>query len=60
MVDIKELQIVGPYTYVAQHYYEMTKEELKCFALEGIYATENADKNCRDAIVDNIIDYLGE
>ena len=38
-IDYKEVKKIGIYNYVAQHYREMTKDQLKSFCLAGMGAT---------------------
>ena len=47
-IDFKELRQVGIYDYVTEHYWEMTKEQLKDFCLGASYAS--CDKDAIDAL----------
>ena len=60
-IDFKELRQVGIYVYVAEHYREMTKDQLKSFCLAGMGATVNyVDSSDYDDIEENVIVELTE
>lgn len=60
-IDYKEVKELGIFDYVAQHYWEMTKDQLKSFCLAGIGATVNyVDSSDYDDIEENVIVELTE
>lgn len=60
-IDYKEVKELGIYDYVAQHYREMTKDQLKSFCLAGMGATmDYVDSSDYDDIEENAIVELTE
>lgn len=60
-IDYKEVKELGIYDYVAQHYWEMTKDQLKSFCLAGMRATmDYVPRFIYDDIEENAIVKLTE
>lgn len=51
----------GAYDFICNNYYKMSKEELKDFAKELLYAIHsNADKTEHDKMLDDVAEELAE
>ena len=60
-IDYEEVKKVGIYDYVAEHYWEMTKDQLKSFCLAGMGATmDYVDSSDYDDIEEDAIVELTE
>lgn len=48
-MDLHTLKVVGVYEYIANYYYEMSKEEMKKIATEMIWQLEQSKGNYEKA-----------
>lgn len=58
-IDWEELKIKGIYSYVSEHYYEMSKSQLKVFIQELSYIADYR-KTHEPEVIDSIKEQLGD